>query len=135
MHLKKSRRAEGDANNFGVFRVKNHDFTTKNHIFSNCGGRRENFGVFRVKNHDFKPKNLIFPIAEGGAKIFGVFRVKNHDPTPKKNHIFSNFRGARAECAPLDPPLNRLRVYSINYLYGNCNPSISPCHFNFKKNR
>ena len=29
----------------------------------------------------------------------GVFRVKNHDFTPK-NHIFSNFRGARAGCAP-----------------------------------
>jgi hypothetical protein len=32
-HLKKLRRAEGDANIFGVFRVKNHDFTPKNHIF------------------------------------------------------------------------------------------------------
>ena len=32
--------------------------------------------------------------AEGGAKSFGVFRVQNHDFTPKKNHIFSNFRGA-----------------------------------------
>jgi hypothetical protein len=30
--------AEGGANIFGVFRVKNHDFTPKNHIFSNCGG-------------------------------------------------------------------------------------------------
>ena len=34
-HLKKLRRAEGGANIFGVFRVKNHDFTTTNHIFSN----------------------------------------------------------------------------------------------------
>jgi hypothetical protein len=42
-HLKKLRRAEGGANIFGVFRVKNHDFTPKNHIFSNCEGRRENF--------------------------------------------------------------------------------------------
>ena len=32
-HLKKSRRAEGGAKIFGVFRVKNHDFTQKNHIF------------------------------------------------------------------------------------------------------
>jgi hypothetical protein len=32
-HLKKLRRAEGGAKNFGVFRVKNHDFTPKNHIF------------------------------------------------------------------------------------------------------
>ena len=38
---------------------------------------------------------------EGGAKIVGVFRVENHDFTPK-NHIFSNFRGARTGCAP--PP-------------------------------
>ena len=63
------------------------------------------FGVFRVKNHDFTPKNQIFSIAEGGAKIFEEFRVKNHDFTPK-NHIFSNFRGARAGCAPPPPPLN-----------------------------
>jgi hypothetical protein len=41
------------------------------------------FGVFRVKNHDFTPKDHIFSIAEGGAKIFEVFRVKNHDFTPK----------------------------------------------------
>jgi hypothetical protein len=34
-HLKKLRRAEGGANIFGVFRVKNHDFTPKIHIFSN----------------------------------------------------------------------------------------------------
>ena len=40
--------------------------------------------------------------AEGGAKIVGVFRVKNHDFTPK-NHIFSNFRGARPGCAPPPP--------------------------------
>ena len=74
-HLKKLRRAEGGEKMFGVFRVKNHDFTSKNHIFINCGGRRENFWVFRVKNHDF---------------------------TPKKNHIFSNFKG-RAPGAPPPP--------------------------------
>jgi hypothetical protein len=34
-HLKKLRRAEGGAKIFGVFRVKNHHFTPKNHIFSN----------------------------------------------------------------------------------------------------
>ena len=34
-HLKKLRRAEGGAKMFGVFRVKNHDFTPKKHIFSN----------------------------------------------------------------------------------------------------
>jgi hypothetical protein len=41
-HLKKLRRVEEGAKNFGVFRVKNHDFTPKNYIVSNCGGRREN---------------------------------------------------------------------------------------------
>ena len=30
--LKNLRRAEGGTNIFGVFRVKNHDFTPKNHI-------------------------------------------------------------------------------------------------------
>ena len=34
-HLKKLRRAEGGARIVGVFRVKNHDFTPKNNIFSN----------------------------------------------------------------------------------------------------
>jgi hypothetical protein len=33
--LKKLRRVEGGAKFFGVFRVKNHDFTPKNHIFTN----------------------------------------------------------------------------------------------------
>ena len=35
-HLKKMRRAEGGTKFFWVFRVKNHDFTPKNHIFSNA---------------------------------------------------------------------------------------------------
>jgi hypothetical protein len=38
--LKKMRRAEGGAKIFGVFRVKNHDFTPKNLIFSNFRGVR-----------------------------------------------------------------------------------------------
>jgi hypothetical protein len=38
---------------------KSRFYAKKNHIFSNCGGRREIFGVFRVKNHDFTPKNHI----------------------------------------------------------------------------
>jgi hypothetical protein len=60
----------------GIFRVKNHDFTPKNHIFSNCGGRREMFWVFRVKNHDFTPKNHICSNFRGG----GGRRV--HTPFP-----------------------------------------------------
>jgi hypothetical protein len=34
-HLKKLHRTKGGAKIFGLFRVKNHDFTPKNHIFSN----------------------------------------------------------------------------------------------------
>jgi hypothetical protein len=37
-HLKKLRRAEGGAKILGVYRVKNHDFTPKNHIFPILGG-------------------------------------------------------------------------------------------------
>ena len=37
-HLKKLRRTEGGAKILGVFHVKNHDFTPKNHIFSNFRG-------------------------------------------------------------------------------------------------
>ena len=36
--LKKLRRSEGGAKILGVFRVKNHEFTPKNHIFSNFRG-------------------------------------------------------------------------------------------------
>jgi hypothetical protein len=31
------------------------------------GGRHENFGIFRVKIHDFTPNNLIFSNFKGGA--------------------------------------------------------------------
>ena len=37
-HLKKLRREEGGAKICVAFRVKNHDFTPKNHIFSNIRG-------------------------------------------------------------------------------------------------
>jgi hypothetical protein len=37
-HLRKLHRAEGGAKIFGLFRVKNHDFTQNNHIFSNFRG-------------------------------------------------------------------------------------------------
>ena len=77
-HLKKSRRAEGGAKIFGVFRVKNHDLTTKNHIFSNCGGRRENiWDISCEKSRFYAKKSFFSPI----------------------------LWGARAGCTPLDPPL------------------------------
>jgi hypothetical protein len=52
-HLKKLRRAEGDAKIVGVFRVKNH-------ILPILGETREIFGVFHVKNHEFTPKKSYF---------------------------------------------------------------------------
>ena len=45
--LKKIAPSGGGAQNFGVFRVKNHDFTPKNHIFSNFRGGGG--GVRRVR--------------------------------------------------------------------------------------
>ena len=74
-HLKKLRRAEGGANMFGVFRVKNHDSTPKNHIISNCGGGRENFWSISCEKSRFYAN---------------------------KSYFFSNFNGERAPGAP--PP-------------------------------
>jgi hypothetical protein len=48
--LEKLRRVEGGAKIFGVFRVKNHDFTPKNHIFSNFKG-----GACRVRPPPLDP--------------------------------------------------------------------------------
>ena len=77
-HLKKLRRAEEGANILGVFRVKNHYFTPKNHSFYNYGGRREKFwGISYEKSRFYAKKTYFFP-------ILGV---------------------TRAGCAPLDPPL------------------------------
>ena len=71
--LKKLRRAEGGANFVGVFRVKNHDFTPKNHIFSNCGGRRENFwGISCEKSRFYPQKIIFFPILGGGGRAEGA---------------------------------------------------------------
>ena len=64
-HLKKLRRAEGGAKIFGVFRVKNHDFTPKILIFTNCGGRHEN--VWGISCEKSRLKIIFFPIL-GGAR-------------------------------------------------------------------
>ena len=59
--LKKLSRAEGGAKIFGVFRVKNHDFTQKYHIFSNCGGRRQNvWGISCEKSRFYANKSSFF---------------------------------------------------------------------------
>ena len=78
-HLKKLRRAEGGAKIFGVFRVKNHDFTPKNHIFSIAEGGAKILEVFRVKNHDFTPKNHIFESAPAIYILYNRLHAKlNH---------------------------------------------------------
>ena len=60
--------AEGGAKIFGVFRVENHNFTPKNHIFSNGGGRRENFcGISCGKITILRQKIIFFPILGGGG--------------------------------------------------------------------
>ena len=52
VHLKKLRR---------VFRVKNQDFTPKNHIFPNCGGRHENvWGISCEKSRFYANKSYFF---------------------------------------------------------------------------
>ena len=59
--LKKIAPSGGGANIFGVFRVKNHDFTPKNHIFSNCEGRRENcWGISCEKSRFYAKKSYFF---------------------------------------------------------------------------
>jgi hypothetical protein len=60
--IKKNAPSGGRRENFWVFRVKNHDFTPKNHIFSNCGGRRENFwGISCEKSRFYAKKPYFYP--------------------------------------------------------------------------
>jgi hypothetical protein len=66
-HLKKMRRAEGGAKIFGVFRVKNHDFTPKNHIFPILGGGARNFWGISCEKSRFYAKKIIFLPILGGA--------------------------------------------------------------------
>jgi hypothetical protein len=82
-HLKKLRRAEGGAKNFGVFRVKNHDFTQKKiHIFSNFrgGGRTP----------DASPLDPPLPlISLKGRVLNAIFSLSKHSPdttTPPPLH-------------------------------------------------
>jgi hypothetical protein len=67
-HLKKLRRAEEGANILGVFRVKNHYFTPKNHSFYNYGGRRENFWGISCEKSRFYAKKTFFSNFRGGAR-------------------------------------------------------------------
>ena len=85
-HLKKLRWAEGGAKIVGVFRVKNHDFTPKNHIF--------------------------FQLWRETGNCLGFSFEKSRFNT-KKSYFFQ-FKGGRTPGVPppLDPPLG-LTVYCI----------------------
>ena len=64
------RRAEGGAKMFGVFRVKNHDFTPKNLICSDCGGRRENvWGISCGKSRFYAKKSYFFRLQREARKF------------------------------------------------------------------
>jgi hypothetical protein len=72
-YFKKLCRAEGGAEIFGVFRVKNHDFTPKNLIFSNFRGGR---GACRVHGNSTLPpgSTLAFPYWKAWLTA-GVFQI------------------------------------------------------------
>jgi hypothetical protein len=102
------RRAEGGAKIVGVFRVKNHDFTPKDHIFSNFKG-----GVRRVR-----------PPPESAPAITSFQSIKNcenrKDPALvqaflKKWWVESDFK------APNLPLSLRLKVSGCYYnsIYNN----------------
>ena len=69
---------------FGVFRVKNHDFTPKNLIFSNCGGRRENCWGISCEKSRFYAKKSCFPILRG--RVPGA----PPGPAPAHHHLIEN---------------------------------------------
>ena len=69
--LKNLRRAEGGAKILELFRVKNHDFTSKNHIFSKSGGRSENFWGISCEKSQFYAKKSYFFQFKGGAHRVG----------------------------------------------------------------
>jgi hypothetical protein len=65
-HLKKLHRAEGGAKIFGVFRVKNHDFTPKKlYFFQLRREARKCLGYFVWKITILRQKFIFFPILGG----------------------------------------------------------------------
>ena len=73
-HLKKLRRSEEGAKNLGVFLVKNHYFTPKNHLFYNCGGRRENcWGISCEKSRFYAKKSYFLQLRREARKLLGYF--------------------------------------------------------------
>ena len=96
-HLKKMRRAEGGAKIFGVFRVKNHDFTPKKSYFSNFrGGARNFWGISCEKSRFYAKQIIFFPILGVSAR-----RVRPPlNPPLLYNICFANFRGGARPARP-----------------------------------
>ena len=87
----------------GVFRVKNHNFTPTNHIFSNCGGRRENcWGISCEKSRFYAKKSYFFQLWREAWKFLGYF-VWKITILRQQIWFFPVLGGARP---PLDPPLH-----------------------------
>jgi hypothetical protein len=53
---------------WGISCEKSRFYAKKYYFFPLAEGGAKIFGVFRVKNHDFTPKNLIFSNFRGGAR-------------------------------------------------------------------
>ena len=70
--LKKIAPSGGRRENFWGISCEKWRFYAKKHIFPILGGAREIFGVFHVKNHDFTPKNIFCPILGGGGRAPGA---------------------------------------------------------------
>ena len=61
----------GALKKIGVFCVKNHDFTPKNLIFSNCGGRHENcWDISCEKSRFYTKKSYFFQLWREARKLF-----------------------------------------------------------------
>ena len=65
--LKKIAPSRGRRENFGGISCEKSRFYAKNDIFSIAEGDAKIFEIFRVKNHDFTPKNHIFSNFIGGG--------------------------------------------------------------------
>ena len=112
------RRAEGGAKNFGVFRVRNHDFTLKNQIFFQWRREaRKCLGYFVWKITILRQEIIFFPF-QGGA--------------PPPLHTGSGFqwyrtykRGYEASGSPLRFMLRRSSlVECVSVLHGTCLQSV-----------
>jgi hypothetical protein len=75
-HLTKLRRTEGGAKILGVFRVKNHNFTPKNLIFSNFKGRAPSGSA---------PAEHVISLQDFNIKSFKAQAIPLFKPQVRKN--------------------------------------------------